>query len=120
MPRLVVIVFMMFALLFSTELAAQRNVHLKIVITDSVRAKSLKKGQSKLFSSKEEAIGAAQNLLLSYLKAGYLAASIDSLIVDSLHVRAIFHVGDIYQNIRLRKGNLDKYMMNEVGFREKS
>ncbi len=120
MPRSVIIVFMMFALLFSTELAAQRNVHLKIVITDSAQAISLKKGQAKLFSSKEEAIGAAQNLLLSYLKAGYLAASIDSLIVDSLHVRALFHVGDIYQNIRLRKGNLDKYLMNEVGFKEKS
>jgi outer membrane protein assembly factor BamA len=60
-----------------------------------------------------------QGLLYNCYKQGYLAASIDSVVKDSATVTAYFVLGQQYKFVKLHKGNLDKYLMNEVGFSEK-
>ncbi len=50
---------------------------------------------------------------------GYLAASIDSILLkDSSTYLALLHVGDVYEWLDLRNGNVDEAWLTKAGFRE--
>lgn len=50
---------------------------------------------------------------------GYLAASFDSTVKDTLTLTAFLNQGTIYKWVRLGKGNVDEGLLSEIGFREK-
>lgn len=51
--------------------------------------------------------------------SGYLAASIDSMVNDSLHQINFIRTGEIYKWTKLDKGNVDEGLLNEIGFRDR-
>ncbi len=111
--------FVVVCVFFATQAGAQNKVGLRIVYKDSVNKIPYKHSVSKLYSTQAEATAAVQNLLSYYYKQGFLAASIDSLGGDSTQVVVYFYIGEKYRYLNLHKGNLDSYLLSEVGFKEK-
>ncbi len=98
---------------------AQKAISLQIISKDTLQKKIRKFLPDKQFATKPEAMEALQGLLYNCFMQGYLAASIDSVVQDSVSVRAWMVLGQQYRYVKLRKGNLDKYLVNEVDFSEK-
>ena len=59
------------------------------------------------------------NILLYFYESGYLTASYDSLCSDSNHLTAFLNSGEKYRLYELRTGNIDKNLLNEVGYKNK-
>jgi outer membrane protein assembly factor BamA len=98
---------------------AQKVISLHIISSDTLQKKVKKFIPAKQFATKPQAMEALQGLLYNCFKQGYLAASIDSVVQDSVSISAYFVLGRQYHYVKLHKGNLDKYMVNEIGFNEK-
>lgn len=100
------------------DVCAQQKISVRVISNDTLQKKVKKYLPLKEYSSKPAAINALQYLLLNCQKQGYLAASIDSIVQDSVSITAHFFLGQKYQFVALHKGNLDEFLINEVGFRE--
>jgi len=97
---------------------AQKNYSLEIKSVDG--ADVLKKiPYKKQFISKASRDRELQNVLFTCYDNAFLTASFDSLITDSLSLRAYLNVGDQYKWAYLKKGNVDEGVLSEIGFREK-
>ncbi len=59
------------------------------------------------------------NLLIAFYGNGYLAASFDSISVDTTMLTTFLSTGEMYKWVRLSKGNMDEGLLSEIGFREK-
>ncbi|HNW89338.1 MAG TPA: BamA/TamA family outer membrane protein [Bacteroidales bacterium] len=112
--------FFLQVVLCPVSLQAQKKVALNIVAGDSSEKIIKRVHVENLYLTKDEAISGAQDLLVSLFKQGFLAARIDSVVSDSTQVNAFVHVGKKYSYLRLRKGNLDKYLINEINFKEQN
>ena len=60
-----------------------------------------------------------QEYLLQYYGNGYLAASFDSTVRDSISTTAYLTVGAIYKWARLSSGNSNEAVLSKIGFRDK-
>jgi outer membrane protein assembly factor BamA len=97
---------------------AQKNYSLEIKSVDSPDV--LKKiPYKKQFISKASRDKELQNVLFTCYDNAFLTASFDSLITDSLSLRAYLNVGTQYKWAYLKKGNVDEGVLSEIGFREK-
>lgn len=97
---------------------AQKNYSLEIKSVDSPDV--LKKiPYKKQFISKASRDKELQNVLFTCYDNAFLSASFDSLITDSLSLRAYLNVGTQYKWAYLKKGNVDEGVLSEIGFREK-
>lgn len=73
-------------------------------------------------SRHSDSITASKDLKLRVSKlhgAGYLAASTDSMVRDSLNTHAYIRIGNRYQWAFLSKGNVDEGWLSKTGFRER-
>ncbi|HET6245830.1 MAG: BamA/TamA family outer membrane protein [Bacteroidetes bacterium] len=110
-----------FCALFSSA-TAQHAFDLKIELSDSIlNEKSLRKliNAKHKISSGAERNKKIQNLLLAFYEKGYLAATIDSLVHDSLYSTCYITAGPTYKWARLSPGNVNEGMLSIAGFREK-
>lgn len=97
---------------------AQKNYYLEIQSVDG--SDVLKKiPYKKQFASKASRDKELQNVLFTCYDNAFLTASFDSLVTDSLFLRAYLNVGDQYKWAYLKKGNVDEGVLSEIGFREK-
>jgi len=60
-----------------------------------------------------------RRLLNTLHSEAYLLATIDSLVRDSLHLKAYLTLGDQYQVARLKNGNIEEDVLSQIGFRER-
>ena len=114
--------FLFLVILFlqaSQPIFAQKSVSVHIISSDTLQKKIRKYLPHKQYPNLQEARQSLENLLFNCYKQGYLAASIDSLVQDSANLTAHFYPGTRYRYLTLHKGNLDKYIMSEIGFTEK-
>lgn len=101
------------------NLYAQKN-HLLIIVSNDSSEKIIRKSHPMLkHNSAIEAGQAAGDLLFDLYQRGYITASIDSTYSDSLSTKIWLYTGPEFRFISLRKGNLDKFLMNEANFKEK-
>jgi outer membrane protein assembly factor BamA len=98
---------------------SQKAISLHIITNDTLQKKVKKFLPTAQYTTKPEALEAMEGLLYNCYRQGYLSASIDSMVQDSISVTAYFVLGRQYRFVKLHKGNLDKYLINEVGFSEK-
>ena len=98
---------------------AQKAVNVQLITSDTLPKKLKKYWPRKQYSAKPEAMDALQSLLYGCYRQGYLEASIDSMVQDSVSITAYFYSGAMYRYVKLHKGNLDKFLENEIGFNEK-
>ncbi len=97
---------------------AQQNYLLEIKsINDDVLLK--KTTYKKTFINKAEREKELRNVLFSCFDKAYLTASFDSLIFDSLSMKAYLSFGAQYKWALLKNGNVDEGVLSEIGFREK-
>lgn len=100
------------------QVSAQRLYLLDIQSADN--APLLKKiNYKKTFPSKSEVEKELQNVLFTLYDNAYLAATYDSVQIDSLKFTAFLNVGSQYKWARLSKGNADEAALSAIGFREK-
>jgi outer membrane protein assembly factor BamA len=59
------------------------------------------------------------NILLSCHENGFLAASYDSIISDSVQATAYLSIGSRYKWAKLQPGNVDEGVLSEIGYRER-
>jgi len=108
------------SLLFPCYINAQNKITLNYTSNDSSGNIIKKYHPGKQYNTKEEAVLVVKQLIILLYKDGYLASRIDSVISDSVKVSAYISVGKKYLHVGLRKGNLDKYLINQLNFKEKT
>ena len=112
------LLFFFFFFFFCFKIKAQQAYGLEIVSPPSKDiVKKLE--YKKIFSSKEERKKELRSILFSLYDNAYLAANYDSLVEDSVSLRAYLNVGEIYRWVLLDRGNVDEGILSEIGFREK-
>ncbi|MFA4852685.1 MAG: BamA/TamA family outer membrane protein [Bacteroidales bacterium] len=109
------------ALLACTEIFSQNVYNLKIIVNNKDQKAILKKYSYKkefkdTLSRKEE----LNDLLYTLWQDGYMAASIDSLIKDSITILAYLNIGEKYLWVNLKKGNVENALLQEAGYKEKT
>ena len=111
------LLFFLLFLLSSFELTAQ---HLLLLEIKSSGTNSTVKvpDYKKTFTTKLERSKELQRVLFSFYDNAYLGAAFDSLIMDSTHLVAFFHPGELYKWTLLKRGNVDEGILSEIGFRE--
>ncbi len=113
------ITFSIALFIFSTSvLFSQKNYSLEI---SSVKDAALlrKIPYKKIFVSKAERDKELQQVLFACFDNAYLTAKYDSLLIDSLSLKAELNFGAQYKWADLKKGNVDEGVLSEIGFREK-
>jgi outer membrane protein assembly factor BamA len=73
----------------------------------------------KTFTNKIERDKEIQNVLFTCFDNAFLLATYDSLISDSLSLKAFLNFGNQYKWAHLTRGNVDEGVLSEIGFREK-
>ena len=73
----------------------------------------------KAFSDKAEREKELRNVLFSCYDKAYLTAAFDSLIIDSLLLKAYISFGPQFKWAYLKNENVDEGVLSEIGFREK-
>ncbi|MDQ3189978.1 MAG: BamA/TamA family outer membrane protein [Bacteroidota bacterium] len=108
--------------LFILSSNAQNSFELKVELSDSINDN---KSLQKLISSKKKFLGEAdknkqiQNLLFAFYDKGYLSATVDSIIQDSLQATCYMTAGKTYKWAKLSAGNVNEGILSIAGFREK-
>jgi len=99
---------------------AQKKYLLTVISNDTVNKKGfVMPDYQKKFDIASLRTNELQNLLLKLYSDAYLAASFDSLVQDSLMLKAYVTCGERYEWARLTKGNVDEGVLSQVGYSEK-
>ena len=96
------------SLIYSLEIVSVKDQSLLKTIT-----------YKKIFAEKTEREKELRNVLLTCFDKAYLTASYDSLISDSLTLKAYLTFGSQYKWAFLKNENVDEGVLSEIGFREK-
>src|ERR1035437_6955462 len=96
------------SLIYSLEIVSVKDHSLLKTIT-----------YKKIFAEKTERGKELRNVLLTCFDKAYLTASYDSLISDSLTLKAYLTFGSQYKWAFLKNENVDEGVLSEIGFREK-
>jgi len=103
-------------LLSDIQAYSQKNATLNIELSDSIEKDSFDKIRKQVIDKTvfRDTITAKKELnsvLLKLQNSGYLAASFDTIIVDSLNMKAFLHLGSIYKMAVLSKGNTENQFL---------
>jgi outer membrane protein assembly factor BamA len=109
---------LLFYFLAVSSLSAQKIYTLEVTAAqDPILLKRV--AYKKIFSAKIDRDKELQSILFACFDNAYLTASFDSVIVDSLSMKAYLNFGMQYKWASLKKGNVDEGVLSEIGFREK-
>ncbi len=103
---------------------AQSGFSLQIKSSDTASDKSFNETikqihYNKTFTNDIQRTKEIQSFLFKLYDNGYIAASFDSIIKDSLNMTAFLNLGMVYHWAKLDKGNVDEGVLSEVGYRDK-
>ncbi len=115
-------IYILFTLLFCLvfKLNAQ-NYTLSLENNSDKGNKIIKKlNYKKHFYTKTEREREIKNILFWLYDKSYITARFDSIIEDSLNLSAYLFVGNKYTLASINKGNVDKTLLSEVGYKEKN
>ncbi|MGP8215637.1 MAG: POTRA domain-containing protein [Bacteroidia bacterium] len=73
----------------------------------------------KKFDKTNERMKELQKILFTLYDEAYISASFDSLVTDSINMKAYLTPGKKYQWANLRKGNVDEGVLSQLGYSEK-
>lgn len=99
---------------------AQTKLSLFIVNTDSLNKNNYKlPDYQKKFDKPDQRNKELQRVLFDAYNNAYLTANYDSIVHDSVKMKAYLTLGEPYQWASLRKGNVDEGVLSQVGYSEK-
>lgn len=97
---------------------SQNNYSLKLISSDKPQEFFTKKFSYKThFKDSLQAIREAKDLFGKIRSFGYLASSIDSIQVDSARTLIHIYIGEKFDNILLKNGNIDLSLLGNAGVR---
>ncbi len=115
MSKKIIILFISFLGVYKTY---SQNYSLEIILNDtSVLSSKIK--YHKKFKNKSEREKEINQLFFQLYGKGFLAASIDSVITDSLHKTIFISTGNAYKWIQIKNNNVEEGIISQAGFREK-
>ena len=104
-------------IVLSITVSAQKKYSLEVIsLANSSIIKKI--DYKKIFVSKKDREKELQNIIFSLYDNAYLVAKYDSLLYDSLSMKAYVNTGAIYKWAYLKKGNVDEGILSEIHFRE--
>ena len=107
-------------MLFVLVAQAQDTLTLRVVPTDTSFEAFSSYVKLKTSFNRVDRLNNALNQAIADLRnQGFLEASVDSLSRSGNEFTACMHVGQQYQWLRLRPGNVEPALLNEVGFKER-
>lgn len=106
------------SLLFGQVLFAQKSISLKIKSVDQT-ALPLNPPSEKKHKSDYDIQISLRGYIKSLHEHGYLSASIDSVIGDSVHKTAFLFLGQKFEWTKLHTDSLDEEILSRTGFRDK-
>ncbi len=93
--------------------------HLEVIVLDqNFKSKNLPDFKKNVKDSME-AIKVLKLLLTDLHQESYIAAQVDTIFFTKDTLKAYVFVGDKFSWVSLRKGNLDGYILDRTGFRER-
>jgi outer membrane protein assembly factor BamA len=101
-----------------TGAAAAQDYTLQIHAVDDVRSKTLR-GKTLVITDSLDAYRELKDLLLDLRREGYLAASLDSLVMDGKDASAWVFVGPRFEWGTLSLDSLDRKLLRKAGIRER-
>ncbi len=102
--------------------SAQDSIRLELILLDKEPAfwNTVEVEPQEVFTDSAGVVAELSEVLKALRNESYLEASVDSLsFEDTCEAHAFIHVGNIYQWAYLKNGNIEKEVLNSVGFREK-
>jgi outer membrane protein assembly factor BamA len=113
--------FVILFLIFLTPCVAQNTHRLNLVFTDSMQNAKLeqKLRDKNQFKSAQERNEQVRKVFKLLREEGFIAASADSILMDSLQQTLYLSVGKPYKWAKLKKGNVDEEALSAIGFRER-
>jgi outer membrane protein assembly factor BamA len=102
------------------KLQGQKKYALSIVVNDTGNVKNfILPDYQKKFDAPALRTNELQKVLFALYDDAFLVASFDSIVHDSLMLRAYLNHGARYEWARLTKGNVDEGILSQVGYSEK-
>lgn len=93
--------------------------HIQLIVVDeSVRAKDLPDYKKNVRDSIEATLELKQ-LIADLHKQSHITANLDTLVFSRDTVTAYLYVGPQYRWVSLRKGNIDGYMLDRTGYKDR-
>lgn len=117
MPAIKIIVLIFIWLVSVSDLFSQSKYSLEI-ISKQDQALLKKIDYKKSFVTAGEREKELQKILFRLYDNAYLTASYDSIVKDSLTMKAYVNIGEQYKWANLKKGNVDEGILSEIRFRE--
>ncbi len=103
----------------ATPLCAQKQYSLKIEPANGQKSALLNHySYKKIFSDSLSRNDELKSFISVLQSEGYLTCSIDSLVFDSLNLRALITAGNKYKWIKLSPGNIEKNILTDAGWKE--
>lgn len=107
-------------LVLSYAISAQRTFGLQVVCADKPTAFLAEKFRYKtLHKDSSEAFTELSKLILRLKNNGYLAVSADSIFADSVSVKGHIYVGEKFDELLLRSGNIEATLLAESNTKQK-
>ncbi len=112
------IVFILLFIVFSKVTANAYYLNV-IVVDEDIRIKKLLPDYKKNPKDSLESLNTLKLLITNLHKESYIAAQIDTILFAKDTVKAYLFVGEKFKWVSLRKGNIDGYLLDRTGFRER-
>lgn len=108
------------AILLSCGAFSQRTYYLNVIAGEGQQDALKKISYKKEFTDSASVRAALKNILARLWKVGFITATFDSILTDSLNTQAFINTGKKVLWVELKKGNAGNSLLQEAGFKEKN
>jgi translocation and assembly module TamA len=112
------IVFILLFIVFS-KVTAEASYLKVIVVDEDLRSKTLLPDYKKIPKDSLECLRVLNFLITTLHKESYITAQIDTVLFAKDTIKAYLFLGEKFKWVSLRKGNIDGYLLDRTGFRER-
>jgi len=106
--------------MIAATLVSGQQLSLEVLAADSTTASNIKRlNYNQKPVGRLEAHQELNKLMEYFFEKGYITASIDSIVEDSVSIRAWLHTGEIYQMSVIRAGNVPAVVLSQSAYKEK-
>jgi len=111
------IVFLVFFILL-TSISANAY-YLNVIVVDAKESKLDLPSYKTNPKDSVETLLTLQKLIIDLHEQAYVLANLDSLIYTSDTIHAFIYRGEPFKWVTLKRGNVDEYILNKIGYRER-
>ncbi len=119
MSRVAPLIFLMI-FFFSNNTFSQKKYSVQYILSGKDTSNKLEQlGLKFSFDERQSAVTYLNTLPQTLLNKGFVAASVDSLTVDSTAARAVVYLGEQFKWVQINTDSVEKEVLNGIGWNEK-